>query len=344
MRMKQMMMLIVLAASFLEAQDFDSLTRQYETLCTQEAVPALMAGVIHKGSLLWQFSHGSVDMDMEKEPDMHTPFRIASISKPISAVLILQLVEAGRLDLEQPLSELVNSVPAGVSPGARLEHLLSHTSHSEGADYAYSGRRFDLLTAVLEQELSMPFNKILEQQLFSPLALKDASAGQFLDEYNSVNHRLAAPLQLNRCGEPVPGRYPPCNASAAAGLILSLADLAAIDTALGEGTLVSRQSLELMWQPFELARGRNSIYGMGWFVQVYRGEKLVWHYGYWDCVSALWLKIPDRDLTLVLLSNSDRLARDVPLYNGDVSVSPFAELFLNLALNTKTGAEISPRP
>jgi len=71
--------------------------------------------------------------------------------------------------------------------------------------------------------------------------------------------------------------------------------------------------------------------GLGWFVQEYQGERLVWHFSHVpDAYSALILKMPARGLTLVLLANSDGLSRGASLELGDVTASPFVKIFLRL--------------
>jgi hypothetical protein len=71
--------------------------------------------------------------------------------------------------------------------------------------------------------------------------------------------------------------------------------------------------------------------GLGWFVQNYNGEQLVWHFGYApDAYSSLILKVPSKRLTLILLANSDGLSADFNLSQGDVTASVFAVTFLRL--------------
>jgi hypothetical protein len=71
--------------------------------------------------------------------------------------------------------------------------------------------------------------------------------------------------------------------------------------------------------------------GLGWFVQGYNGQMLVWHFGLVkDAWSSLILKVPNRDLTFILLANSDGLSAPFALENGDVTSSAFAKLFLRM--------------
>jgi hypothetical protein len=70
-------------------------------------------------------------------------------------------------------------------------------------------------------------------------------------------------------------------------------------------------------------------YGLGWFVQDYEGQQLVWHSGWWeDAYSALYLKIPSLDLTFIVLANSEGVWWENPLDRAEVHRSPFARAFL----------------
>jgi len=69
--------------------------------------------------------------------------------------------------------------------------------------------------------------------------------------------------------------------------------------------------------------------GLGWFVQNYRDEPLVWQFDFTrDVSSALIVKLPARDLTFIVLANSDGLTRTSGLAAGDALASPFVKLFL----------------
>ena len=79
------------------------------------------------------------------------------------------------------------------------------------------------------------------------------------------------------------------------------------------------------------ASGQRLPHGLGWFVQTYNGERIVWQFGVSDnASSSMLITAPRRGLTLILLANSQGLARPFALSAGDVTVSPFARLFLSI--------------
>jgi len=73
--------------------------------------------------------------------------------------------------------------------------------------------------------------------------------------------------------------------------------------------------------------------GLGWFINNYRGERVVWHFGYvQNGYSSLILKVPSRGLTFIILANGDGLSAPFQLESGDVTRSLFATIFLRLAV------------
>ncbi len=69
--------------------------------------------------------------------------------------------------------------------------------------------------------------------------------------------------------------------------------------------------------------------GLGWYVTDYRGTRLVWHFGHWGTgFSAMYLKIPARRLTLVMLANSEALADHHYQVGEDITHNVFACSFI----------------
>ena len=86
----------------------------------------------------------------------------------------------------------------------------------------------------------------------------------------------------------------------------------------------------MAWNNVTTSSGAPLPSGLGWFVQNYNGERLVWHFGVTSgAASSLLIKVPGRDLTLILLANADSLSPP-SISEGDVTASLFAKLFLRL--------------
>ena len=130
---------------------------------------------------------------------------------------------------------------------------------------------------------------------------------------------------------PIPGMYQIYH-NPAAGLISSVADLAKFDLALDAGLLLGDAAKTEMFAPaISTYKNRTDLnYGLGWYVQNFEGLRILWHTGRSNpSTSALDLKIPEEDLTFIVLANTDNLT--VPfnsIGSGDVPVFAGLELFL----------------
>lgn len=309
---------------------FVTLESTYEELRARHHVPGLAAAVFENGRIIWFQGFGFADRENQVVPALNTPYRLASVSKPLAAALVMREAERGTLKLDDPLDAVPGVEERFRGKGILLSHLLSHTSHDLGNTFQYSGAAYDQLTRALEHATGRTYASLVQDRLIDALDLKDCSPNQYAEEYAAVNSRLARPYRWIEGKGFIPDAYIRHEGSAAAGLIMSVADLAKVDIALDNGLLCSRSALVRMWTPTVSADGAILPYGLGWFTQKYQNQWLAWHYGWWDCSSALWLKIPNRGLTLVLLANGDGLSSHFPLGQGDVTISDFARAFLEI--------------
>src|SRR5215204_742347 len=297
-------------------QSLDSLRRHYK-------IPGLSAAIVHNQRIIWDAGFGFQDIagGILATPD--TPYRIASLTKTFASTLLMQCVERGQLDLDAPINNYTSSI---TQPGVRIRHVFTHTSESvpPGERFIYNGNRFAALTAVIDSCASKPFREDLAKTILDPLEMWDSVPGQdmespspsaaalftpeTLQRYKSVIQRLAKPYTLDSRGQPVLSAYPNRGISASAGLISTVRDLARYDAAVDRHLLLGAETQEVAWTNAVNSWGQVLPYAKGWFVQNRAGTRLVWHYGYWPTFSSLILKVPSRDMTLILMANSDGLS------------------------------------
>ena len=113
-------------------------------------------------------------------------------------------------------------------------------------------------------------------------------------------------------------------------MVSTVLDLAKFDVAMDRNLIASEESKETMFTPTLSNSGEPLPYGMGWFVQEHEGVQLIWHYGQQTTYSSLILKVPEEELTLILLANSDGASAPFNLGEGDMLKSPFAVMFIDL--------------
>jgi len=329
------------APSSLARAVFSRFASEIDDLRRELRIPALSAAIVEDRALAWAQGFGSADLARAVPATPHTPYHLASVTKPLAAVVLMQLVEKGVVGLEDPASRWGLRLGSGV----RVWNLLSHTSAgTAGGAFQYDGSRYALLDSIIASASGLPFAERLYRGILKPLGMRETAPnaalgwesflvslglGERRRDYARVYTRMARPYRITSKLGVAPGAYP-TETTSSAGVISSVLDLAKLDVALDSGALMRPESRERMWAPVASTSGNDSSlwYGLGWFVQYCYGVRLVWHYGIWPpSASALWLKAPEERLSLILLANTDGLSTPFPLGEGDVLVSAFALAF-----------------
>jgi hypothetical protein len=151
--------------------------------------------------------------------------------------------------------------------------------------------------------------------------------GKQVQRFAAVSKITAQPYRLDSTFTPTRGSYP-TYFSVSAGLISTVMDMARFDIALDRYKLLDETMQQMAWTPTLSTKGDTLPYGLAWFTTFHRGQKFIWHYGYWTCNSSLILKIPSQNLTFIIMANTDNLSRPTSLGSGDLLSSPVGLAFL----------------
>jgi CubicO group peptidase (beta-lactamase class C family) len=314
-------------------------------------IPGMSVAVVHRQEVVLARGFGVVDIAKGTAATEHTPYPIASLTKTFAAAVIMRLVEAGKLDLDETMSTYDPGYAqwcAGLktrspdpapdyncdSERITLRHHLSHTAQGKpGTAYAYNGFLFARLSTVVDAVAPKGFNRLIEEDILDPLGMNDTALGAGDKRKADVVARMAKPYKLDRDGtlvEPVSVTPPFDYMSAASGLISTVVDLAKYDVAIDRDLVYSPQAKQQIWTAGTSPTGQRFPYGLGWFVFPAAKPFLLWHYGWYpNAFSSLLLKMPDRQLTLILLACTDRASSVFFLGYGDPLRSPFATAFLD---------------
>jgi CubicO group peptidase (beta-lactamase class C family) len=303
--------------------DIAAFVQRLDSLRKAASIPGLSVAVVKDREIVLALGLGYSDLERGIPATAETPYNIASVTKPLSAVAALRLVEKGVLDLDRPMAdysewaEFCTEFSQQPSIFARelrcqpavhtLRHLLSHTA------------------------TATPGTRLVDQYVFGPADMKrSARVYRDLPLREDLAERLAPPHRVGASGALERAPMPPAQGDGAAGgVITSVLDLARFDVALDQGRLISAESRAAMMAPVRSSTGEALPYGLGWFVQEYQGHTLVWHSGWWDdAYSALYLKIPELNLSFILLANSEGVWWDNPLDRAEVQRSRFVQAFL----------------
>lgn len=302
-------------------------------------IPGLSAAIVQGDQVVWTQGFGLADAEQLTPARPETVFRIASISKPITAVAVMQLVERGLVALEDPIQKFVPSFPRKPQGEIRIRHLLTHTSgirHYRGSEfslaesfptldraigvfrqdplefapgerYLYSTYGYNLLQGVVESVTGQTFNDYLRAAIFTPAGM---SATYLERPQELVRHRarqyVRGPSPLSWLNAP----YVDLSVKwAGGGLIASAGDIARFDIALNHGKLLRADTLEKMYTSGRLNDGSATGYGLGWMVRQQGNRQFIAHSGGAMGGTTYFIREPKTRLAAVVLTNLDNVAR-----------------------------------
>ena len=288
--------------------------------------------------MILQRGFGFANLEKKIPVTAQTTFRVASVTKTFTSTLVMEMVEKGKLNLDDPTTKY------GVDLGdgrITIRQLLTHTSEGiPGTHYQYNGYRYGLLGPVLEKASGMSFYRLLTENILIPLKMNSSAPGISLDQFyqyrqsnpqiipffDTAFNQLARPYDVDNKGNVVPTEYLD-EFGAFGGLVTNVGDLLKYSTAIDANKFISAATQKQVFTPNKTNNGAITPYGLGWFVQQYNGVDFYWHYGQTKAESALFVKVPSLHLTLAVLCNTEKLSQPFQLGDGDLMMSPVGQLF-----------------
>jgi serine beta-lactamase-like protein LACTB, mitochondrial len=254
--------------------------------------PGLALAVAVDGNIIYSEGFGFADLEERVPVWPTTKFRIASISKPVTAVGLMELVEAGKVDLDAPVQKYVPSFPdkgapitvrmvAGHLAGIRHykddEFLIQkhYASVAEGlkifqddplvsppgTKFNYSSYGFNLLSAVIESASRENFLAYMQEHVFTPMGLVHTTP----DQNTLIVEQRSRFYEKAKDGGPENAPYVDNSYKWAGGGFLSTAeDLVRFGSALLQPGFLKAESLKTMFTSQKTSSGEETGYGIGW--------------------------------------------------------------------------------
>lgn len=294
-------------------------------------IPGLSAAIVTERRVRWSAAFGMADLENLVPAKTATVYRLASITKPITATAILQLVEAGKVDLDAPVQRYVPSFPAKPWP-VTARHLLAHQSgirnwtpeefqgtrrfpsvadsldafkddpllFEPGTSTHYTSFGYNLLGAVIEGASGKAYDRYLADHVFQPAGMDTARVEDVLALVPNRAHgyqRLGSGELLNSAPSDVSNRV------AGGGLAATAEDVARFAVAIQRGVLLRSSTARAAWGRQTTKDRKVTGYGLGWIVGNTRGRVEAYHTGGQPRVSAVLYMAPRSGLAVVLLCN-----------------------------------------
>lgn len=298
-----------------------------------QRIPGLSVAVATGGRVRWSSAYGLADVENHVAARVDTVYRMASVSKPVTAVAVMQLGERGKLDLDAEIQTYVPAFPKKewpVTPRLLLGHLSGVRSYKgdelqsvrhyarfadamtvfrddplvcePGAEHVYSTYGYNLLGVAVEAASGRRFGDYVRDNIFRPAGMSQCRPAD-LDVL--IPHRARGYFKTpdGTLHNSRPADL--SNKTPGAGLCGTAEDLARFAVALQAGRLVKPETLALMTTRQATSDHKPVPYGLGWNLTRRQGVEEVWHAGNQQEVATLLYMRPEKRVAVALMCNME---------------------------------------
>lgn len=285
--------------------------RQVDSIASL-TTPRPLNGVVmiaQKGKIIYRKVAGYADVTAKRAIKEDDLFILGSISKQITAVLVLQEMEKGRLDLHAPIRRYLPDLEDSWADSVTTHQLLNHTSgvvnagkplaFLPGTKFAYGNYTYALLGKIVEKTSGLPYAELLAK-LFRKCGMQHS--GGNLQAINNYNEQPDGTLQEEP--KTIPASFIP-----AAGVMSTAGDLIKWNECLHNGKLLSDSAYRLMTQRSSVrpnARSGDVGYGYGVQVDDRPGAFVISHGGTMYAFTSTVMYFPASATSLIILENVTR--------------------------------------
>lgn len=307
-------------------------------------VPGLSVAVVEEGKYEWAAGFGFADLENNVPASEHTLFRLASISKPLTAVGAMELWERGKLELDSPIQKYCPSFPqksAPITTRQVMGHLggirhyksesqedpeVGNTKHFDnpiqagldffkndplvadpGSHFHYSTQGYTVVGCVIEGASGSSYLDYMRQNVLLPAGMEHTQAD---DRFAIIPYRTRF-YQKTKSGAVQNADFLDSSYKIPGGGWLSSAeDMAHFEVAVLDDKLIKRTTRDLMWTPLKPTDGSKDNYGLGWGTVDKDGARGVGHSGGQQGTSTYFIMDPEHRAGVVVLTNMDNLDPD----------------------------------
>lgn len=325
-----------------QALNTKQLTVEYDKMLSERfkpGEPGCAALVAKNGQIIYKKAFGLADLELNvaMQPDM--VFRIGSITKQFTAVAILQLMEQGKLSLQDDITKFIPDYPTQAYT-ITIEHLLTHTSgiksftnvpelekynktdmkpgevidlfknqpmeFAPGTKYNYNNSGFFLLGYIIEKVSGKTYAEYIQDSFFTPSGMTGSCYGS------------DTKIIKNRASGYQPGKDGVENAEylsmllpyAAGSIQSTVEDLFKWNQAVHSYKLVKKETLDKAFTEYKLTNGKGTGYGYGWALSQIQGSPTIEHGGGINGYLTSGIYLPQEDVFVALFLNSTVKAPD----------------------------------
>jgi len=321
--------------SYAQQKDVIQLTAAFDKILSEQFKnneTGAVALVAKNGQVIYSKAFGMSNLELNTPMHTDNVFRIGSVTKQFTAIAILQLMEQGKLNLQDDITKFIPDYPVS-GYHITIEHLLTHTSgianktdmtgdmgrldlkptemighfkdqpmkFAPGTNYSYSNNGYFLLGYIIEKITGKTYAEYLDEHFFKPLGMTNSL---YADDIRIIKNRAsgytsgvhgfenASPLSMTQ--------------PYAAGSIQStVLDLFKWHKAVHSYKLVKKETLEKALTKYKLTDGKEITYGYGWRLGWVYDSPSTWHGGLINGFMSMVNYLPKEDVFVAVFSNCD---------------------------------------
>ena len=342
---------LLLTSSFGQSKQNKKLTKSLDELIPKrltEIAPGCVVMIVKKDKIIYRKAFGSANTELNISMQPNMLFRTGSMGKQYTAIAVLQLVEQGKIGLQDSMQKYIKDFPSkGYT--ITIENLLSNTSgikdylseisnpskeketytpkdgvdfikdaplnFKPGSNYQYSNSNFYLLGYIIEMVTGKTFEKYLQENVLDKADLKNTfyihtekNIPNMPQGYSKFDGKIEKATL-----QPIDIMY------SAGGLISNVDDIHKWHQALYNQQLVKKETLQKATTPFKFPDGTFSEYGYGWFVKNIDGSKTIEHSGSTDGFQSDEIYMPNENAFVVALYNCYEADMDWQVLTNDIA-------------------------
>ncbi len=321
-------------ATVLPAQQLQQIEATIQDWLTTTKAPALSVAIVTDNQLRYAKGFGISDLENRIPATAKTAYRLASITKSLTATAIMQLVEKGKIDLDAPIQKYCPAFPEK-QWAITVRHLLTHQSgirhhqfdevlstkhynditsalntfkdsqllHEPGAKYSYTTLGYVVLGCVIEGASGMKYADYLRDNIFKPAGMSDTRVDDVyaIIAYRARGYRKTSANEIENAPLlDTSGRLP------GGGLVSTVEDLAKFAIAVQSGILVKKETLAQMLTRPKTKDGKDQDYALGWLVADLPDGKLLRNDGSQAGTRTFLLLRPNQGYAIALMTNLER--------------------------------------
>ncbi|MCP9767984.1 hypothetical protein EGI22_08670 [Lacihabitans sp. LS3-19] len=335
----------------------------------EKKVDALLAGysyhnrfigsvlISKNNAIVYQKSFGYADLEKHQKNTKTSVFSIASLTKSLTAVGIMKLVEEGKLTLETPISTYFPDFIPEYSKTITIQHLLNNSSGMEanigrkddngngimpeetaitfkevlekfkdskmkfkpGKGYEYNNFGYLLLANIIEKVSGQPYAQFMQATVFKPAGMTNTAVASFKPLGQKAQSYLGLGFDtLKKFNSP----FHPSWLKGAADMNSNTVDLFKFMQALDNGILLESESVDKLYTSTQSMGVNKMASGLGWVIDDKDGDKWIYNTGLLPGYASVMGSLSEKNIKIIILSNATTVNPVKEEFQGEVTFVP----------------------